>query len=83
MSPPVLSLIQIIFLISLDIHPHRIITLNTVWRIIYVLRNRRKDKLIANDGLTPEERIKEGKRLGEADATDFENPYVRFHLLVV
>ncbi|EIM89537.1 MFS general substrate transporter [Stereum hirsutum FP-91666 SS1] len=49
-----------------------------LWRIIYVVRNRRKDKLIANDGLTPEERVKEGKRLGEADATDFENPYVRF-----
>lgn len=35
------------------------------------------------DGLTPEERVKEGKRLGEADATDFENPYVRFSFLLV
>lgn len=74
---PALLFNDIILLLFLDLHPHRII-INTVWRIIYVVRNRRKDKLIANDGLTPEERVKEGKRLGEADATDFENPYVRF-----
>lgn len=28
------------------------------------------------DGLTEEERIRRGKELGEADATDFENPHV-------
>lgn len=39
-------------------------------------RNILKQALIANDGLTEEERIAKGKEYGESDATDFENPYV-------
>ncbi|TFK53036.1 MFS general substrate transporter [Heliocybe sulcata] len=48
------------------------------WRIIYVLRNRRRDKAMATDGLTEEQRSRLGKELGEKDTTDFENPYFRY-----
>ncbi|TRM55732.1 major facilitator superfamily domain-containing protein [Schizophyllum amplum] len=46
------------------------------WRTILVLRNRRRDRAQAKDGLTDEERIRQGKINGEKDLTDFENPYV-------
>lgn len=50
------------------------------WRIVLVLRNRRLDKAIANDGLTEEERTLRAKKMGEEDKTDFENPYFRYTL---
>ncbi|KAL1664346.1 major facilitator superfamily domain-containing protein [Schizophyllum commune] len=46
------------------------------WRTILVLRNRRRDRAQATDGLTNEERERLGKINGEKDLTDFENPYV-------
>ena len=46
------------------------------WRSILVLRNRRRDRAQATDGLTNEERERLGKINGEKDLTDFENPYV-------
>jgi len=46
------------------------------WRIVLVLRNRRRDKLLREQGLTEEIRIAKAKMLGEQDYTDFENPYV-------
>ncbi|KZT28235.1 MFS general substrate transporter [Neolentinus lepideus HHB14362 ss-1] len=48
------------------------------WRTIYILRNRCRDRVMANDGLTAEQRVRLGKELGEKDATDFENPYFRY-----
>lgn len=50
------------------------------WRTILVLRNRRRDRAQAKDGLTDEERIRQGKINGEKDLTDFENPYFRYTL---
>ncbi|KAI0030684.1 major facilitator superfamily domain-containing protein [Vararia minispora EC-137] len=45
------------------------------WRATYIIRNRRRDREVANDGLTPEEREHLGKLNGEKDMTDFENRY--------
>ncbi|CAJ2502982.1 Uu.00g103760.m01.CDS01 [Anthostomella pinea] len=49
-----------------------------VWRLILVLRNRRRNKQLASDGLSEEDRIVRAKQLGEQDYTDFENPYFRY-----
>ncbi|THU87851.1 MFS general substrate transporter [Dendrothele bispora CBS 962.96] len=49
-----------------------------LWRLTYVLRNRRRDKAMLNDGLTPEEREAQGRLNGEKDLTDFENPHFRY-----
>ncbi|KAJ0279587.1 hypothetical protein CBS470a_009199 [Colletotrichum nupharicola] len=50
------------------------------WRFVLVRRNKKRDAQQANDGLTVEEREKKGKEYGEADYTDFENPYFRYTL---
>ncbi|KAG9663072.1 major facilitator superfamily transporter, partial [Aureobasidium melanogenum] len=50
------------------------------WRVVLVLRNRRLDRAIANDGLSEEERALRAKKMGEEDKTDFENPYFRYTL---
>lgn len=47
-----------------------------VWRLVYVLRNRRTLERLAQDGVSDEERIRRGQEMGQQDATDFENPYV-------
>lgn len=47
-----------------------------IWRFTLVMRNRRRDKMMAEQGMTEEERIKKGKEMGEQDFTDFQNPYV-------
>lgn len=46
------------------------------WRVIYVLRNRRRQKQWEQDGISEDERVARGKVLGEQDTTDFKNPYV-------
>ncbi|KAK5629101.1 hypothetical protein RRF57_004816 [Xylaria bambusicola] len=46
------------------------------WRLTLVLRNRRRDKLLREQGFTEEDRIAKAKLLGEQDYTDFENVYV-------
>jgi len=50
------------------------------WRTILVMRNRRRDRGLSEkpDGLTEEERQRKGRENGEADWTDFENPYFRY-----
>ena len=48
------------------------------WRIVLLSRNKRREKEMANDGLTEEERARRAKELGESDATDFENRHVSF-----
>ncbi|KAJ3571008.1 hypothetical protein NPX13_g5532 [Xylaria arbuscula] len=47
-----------------------------LWRLTLVLRNRRRDKLLREQGFTEEDRIAKAKVLGEQDYTDFENVYV-------
>lgn len=47
-----------------------------MWRLTLVLRNRRREKLLREQGLTEEERVAKAKLLGEQDCTDFENIYV-------
>ncbi len=47
-----------------------------LWRLTLVLRNRRRDKLLHEQGFTEEDRIGKAKLLGEQDYTDFENVYV-------
>lgn len=46
------------------------------WRLVYMSRNRRTRRRLADEGIEEEERIARGKTLGEQDVTDFENPYV-------
>lgn len=46
------------------------------WRVVLVMRNRRRDKNLLEQGITEEERIERGQVLGDQDTTDFENPYV-------
>ena len=53
------------------------------WRTVLVLRNRRRDKMLSEEGITEEERIARGKELGQMDYTDIENPYVSPGLLHV
>ncbi|KAI1631112.1 MFS general substrate transporter [Biscogniauxia mediterranea] len=50
------------------------------WRVILVMRNRRRERQMLNDGLTEEDRAERARTLGEQDATDFENPYFRYTL---
>ncbi|PBK84108.1 MFS general substrate transporter [Armillaria gallica] len=50
------------------------------WRTTLVLRNRRRVKATLAGGLTPEERLMQGKINGESDMTDFENPHFRYTL---
>lgn len=47
-----------------------------IWRVTLVLRNRRRAKMMLEQGVTEEERIKRGMEFGEKDSTDFKNPYV-------
>ncbi|KAI1203407.1 MFS general substrate transporter [Nemania serpens] len=49
-----------------------------MWRLTLVLRNRRREKLLREQGLTEEERVAKAKLLGEQDCTDFENIYFRY-----
>ncbi|KAI0376190.1 MFS general substrate transporter [Hypomontagnella monticulosa] len=49
-----------------------------VWRLVLVMRNRRRDTLLREQGITEEQRVERGKQLGEQDCTDFENPYFRY-----
>ncbi|KAI4863509.1 MFS general substrate transporter [Hypoxylon rubiginosum] len=46
------------------------------WRIVLVMRNRRREKHLREQGITEEERVERGKQLGGQDCTDFQNPYV-------
>ncbi|KAI0155386.1 MFS general substrate transporter [Hypoxylon sp. FL1284] len=48
------------------------------WRIILVMRNRRREKNLREQGISEEERVERGKQLGEQDCTDFKNPYFRY-----
>jgi ACS family allantoate permease-like MFS transporter len=50
-----------------------------LWRVVLVWRNRNKDAKIKNDGLGAERRTKRGRKLGEKDYTDFENPLCEWH----
>ncbi|KAK7912093.1 major facilitator superfamily transporter [Apiospora marii] len=49
-----------------------------VWRVLLVMRNKRRAKHLQELGISEEERIERGKQLGEQDATDFENIYFRY-----
>lgn len=49
-----------------------------VWRLVYVFRNRRRQRKLAEDGISEEERVARAQELGEQDTTDFKNPYVSF-----
>ncbi|KAJ9133808.1 Major facilitator superfamily transporter [Pleurostoma richardsiae] len=49
-----------------------------IWRLVLVFRNKRRDRMLREQGVSEEERIKRGKELGEQDVTDFENPYFRY-----
>ncbi|KAI1336479.1 major facilitator superfamily transporter [Xylariaceae sp. FL0016] len=49
-----------------------------LWRVTLVMRNRRRDRKLRDEGLTEEECAERAKGLGEQDCTDFENPYFRY-----
>ncbi|KAF3765793.1 MFS general substrate transporter [Cryphonectria parasitica EP155] len=45
------------------------------WRLVYVFRNRRRQRAWAREGISEELRVARAKELGEQDTTDFRNPY--------
>ena len=47
-----------------------------IWRALLVLRNKRRDKMMVDMGISEEERARRGREMGEQDCTDFENIYV-------
>lgn len=47
-----------------------------IWRLVYVLRNRRRQEQWRQAGVSGEERVARAQELGEQDTTDFDNPYV-------
>jgi MFS transporter, ACS family, allantoate permease len=49
-----------------------------VWRLVYVFRNKRREKQLREQGISEEERVSLGKEFGEKDITDFQNPYVSY-----
>ncbi|KAI1178081.1 MFS general substrate transporter [Nemania sp. FL0916] len=49
-----------------------------MWRLTLVLRNRRREKLLREQGFTEEDRVAKAQLLGEQDYTDFENVYFRY-----
>ncbi|KAI2464152.1 MFS general substrate transporter [Annulohypoxylon bovei var. microspora] len=49
-----------------------------LWRMVYVMRNRRLDMRMSELGITEEDRIKAGKEMGEHDCTDLHNPFFRY-----
>lgn len=51
-----------------------------LWRFWYMWENRRRDRLAAESGLSKEEQTRLGSELGQADKTDFENPYFRYSM---
>ncbi|EMR66089.1 putative major facilitator superfamily transporter protein [Eutypa lata UCREL1] len=51
-----------------------------LWRLVLVLRNRRRDRKQREEGLSEEDRIARGKELGQQDYTDFENQFFRYTL---
>ena len=48
------------------------------WRTLFVMRNRRRDRKMREEGVSEADRIARGKELGQMDYTDIENPYVSF-----
>lgn len=52
------------------------------WRLIYVFRNRRRQRRFEQEGISEEERVRRAQELGEQDTTDFKNPYVSVFLLI-
>ncbi|KAI0110780.1 MFS general substrate transporter [Nemania sp. FL0031] len=51
-----------------------------LWRVTLVLRNRRRERMLQEMGVTEEERVAKAKVLGEQDSTDFENIYFRYSM---
>lgn len=49
-----------------------------LWRLWYMRENRRRDRIVAESGLTKEEQMQKGEELGEQDVTDLQNPYFRY-----
>ncbi|KAI1458236.1 MFS general substrate transporter [Annulohypoxylon moriforme] len=49
-----------------------------LWRMVFVMRNRRLDMRMSELGITEEDRIKAGKEMGEHDCTDLHNPFFRY-----
>lgn len=49
-----------------------------LWRLVYVFRNRRRQRQWEQSGISEEERVARAQELGEQDTTDFKNPYVSF-----
>ncbi|EIM91216.1 MFS general substrate transporter [Stereum hirsutum FP-91666 SS1] len=46
-----------------------------VWRVYYVMKNKRRATKLDARGVSPEERVRLGSLMGETDATDLENEY--------
>lgn len=49
-----------------------------LWRLVYVFRNRQRQRQWEQSGVSEEERLARAQTLGEQDTTDFKNPYVSF-----
>lgn len=49
-----------------------------LWRLWYMRENRRRDRLVAESGLSEEDIARRGRELGEQDVTDMKNVYFRY-----
>ncbi|KAJ9156304.1 Major facilitator superfamily transporter [Pleurostoma richardsiae] len=50
------------------------------WRFYYVWQNRRRDRLVREMGLSPEQSAHQGRINGESDMTDWENVHFRYSM---
>ena len=51
-----------------------------LWRFWYMYENRRRDRLAAESGLSKEEQGRLGRKMGEKDFTDWQNPHFRYSM---
>lgn len=49
-----------------------------LWRLWYMYENRRRERLLAAEGLSEEEQQRRGKVLGEQDTPDMKNIHFRY-----
>lgn len=49
-----------------------------LWRLYYMYENRRRDRIMAEQGISKEDQERLAKELGEQGKTDMENIYIRY-----
>lgn len=49
-----------------------------LWRFYYMWENRRRDRIVAESGISKEEQVRLAKEMGDNNRTDRENIYFRY-----